>query len=229
MRFQALFAIGIAVFSSGCASSSLQPVSITESERSEVLAADPIFVTRVDTPGFLFNTPAGAVAAADITTNWNNRPVTPSWSGIANIHGVPDFTDSVTTKFTEGLRTVYGPSRFEIVDDRLAQDTEAPVDYVIDYPSNYVLEIRTQFGSFHYLPLKWKTYAMNYSAQARLIRTNDQAIVWSARCHVKASQDPALKVPYDDFIGGDGEGLRNAASLTTQECANQLIDEFRSN
>jgi hypothetical protein len=98
---------------------------------------------------------------------------------------------------------------------------------VRQYGTDYVLEVRSQYGSFVYGPLSWKTYMLNYSAQARLIRTADEAVVWKHTCQVPAKENEVLQVPVEDFLVGEGEQFRAAAKYSTDSCARQLLADYR--
>jgi len=210
----------------GCAGNLMQPVAMNSDARANFVQAESIAVTMQSTPGFMFTTPAGALVSAGMA-KWKDPSRAPSWSSITTVHDVPDFTDTVKTKFLSNIASDIMVLEIETLEARQPYSTKEETAYVEQISADYVLEIRTQFGSFGYKPLAWKTYVMNYSGQARIIRTSDQAVVWKASCIVKASESPVLEIPGDDFLEQDGEQFRQAAAYVTDSCARQLHNNFR--
>lgn len=213
------------LFLSGCAGDLLKPVAMTAADRSTIEASGPVTVAMQATPGFLFNTPSTALVGAGMA-RWKDPENAPSWPGMMKLHGVPDFTDTVREQFVDGLTVIAPALSFNAADQRQPYSTKLETGYVRQYPTDYVLEVRSQYGSFSYGPMSWKTYALNYSGQARLIRTSDEMVVWKATCSVPAGANDALKVPASDFLEGDGELLRQAAQFSTSDCARQLLNAY---
>lgn len=215
----------LALLLTGCAGDLLKPVPLDDTDRENVEASGRITVTMQQTPGFLFNTPSTALVNAGMA-RWNDPESAPSWPGIMRIHGVPDFTETVRDEVLNGLTATAPALSFSTGDGRQPYSTKLETAYVRQYPTDYVFEIRSQYGSFSYGPLSWKTYALNYSGQARLIRTSDEIVVWKATCTVPAGDHDELKVPAEDFLDGDGALLRKAAQFSTKECARQLLAAY---
>lgn len=209
----------------GCAGELLKPVPLDAANRQRVEAAGDITVTMQQTPGFLFNTPSTALVGAGMA-RWKDPGNAPSWVNVTRTHGVPDFTDTLREALLNGL-TVTAPSvSFSTSEGRQPYSTKLETAYVRQYPTDYVLEVRSQYGSFSYGPMSWKTYFLNYSGQARLIRTADEVVVWKATCSVPAKEHAELQVPAEDFLAGDGELLRKAAEFSTGNCADQLLAAY---
>lgn len=215
------------LFLTGCAGDLLKPVSISEADRVNVEASSLVTVTMQQTPGFLFNTPSTALVGAGMA-QWKDPADAHSWTGITRTHGVPDFTVTVREELLTGLGVLAPTLSFSPVDERQPYSTKLDTAYARQYSTDYVLEVRSQYGSFSYGPLSWKTYYLNYSGQARLIRTSDEVVVWKASCSVPAGDHDELKVPAEDFFEGDGSILRKAASFSTSECARQLLAAYGS-
>lgn len=211
----------------GCAGELLKPVAMNAADRANVEASGQVTVAIQQTPGFLFNTPSTALVSAGMA-QWKDPADAHSWSGITRHHGVPDFTETVKTELLDGLTVEVPTLSFSTVDERQPYSTKAETAYVRNHKTNYVLEVRSQYGSFSYGPLSWKTYFLNYSGQARLIRTADELVVWKATCSVPAGDHDELKVPAEDFLEGDGSLLRKAAQFSTKECARQLLAAYSS-
>jgi len=209
----------------GCAGDLLKPVPLDDANRGNVEAAGRITVTMQQTPGFLFNTPSTALVGAGMA-KWKDPENAPSWSSVTRIHGVPDFTETVREGLLNGLTATAPSLSFSTGEERQPYSTKLETAYVRQYPTDYVLEIRSQYGSFSYGPLSWKTYFLNYSGQARLIRTSDEIVVWKATCMVPASDHDELKVPAEDFLEGDGALLQKAAHFSTKECTRQLLASY---
>ena len=227
MKINVLTVAILSICLSGCVGTLLEPVPLSNNDRAQFLSAEPVVVTMQKTPGFLFNTPAGALVNAG-TATWLKPEEAPSWPRITAQYGIPDFTDAVRSKFVSSLERSLGPRSIETAADRLPFSEKQEFGYVARYDADYVLEFRTQYGSFHYLPLQWKTYAMNCTGQARIIRVSDQQVVWNATCSVGASDNPSLKVPAKDFLEGDGKLLKQAATFVTDSCTDQLLGQFVS-
>ena len=211
----------------GCAGDLLKPVTINDADRANVEASSLVTVTMQQTPGFLFNTPSTALVGAGMA-RWKDPADAHSWTGVTRTHGVPDFTETVREELLTGLSVLTPTLSFSSVDGRQPYSTKLETAYARQYPTDYVLEVRSQYGSFSYGPLSWKTYYLNYSGQARLIRTSDEVVVWKATCSVPAGDHDELKVPAEDFFEGDGMLLRQAASFSTSECARQLLAAYGS-
>ena len=224
MKFSMCMPLFVVILT-GCAGDLLKPVTLNDSERANVEASGEITVTMQQTPGFLFNTPSTALVGAGMA-QWKDPADAHSWSGVTRSHGVPDFTETVREEFLNGLTAMAPALNFLAVDGREPYSTKLETAYVRQYPTDYVLEVRSQYGSFSYGPLSWKTYYLNYSGQARLIRTSDEFVVWKATCSVPAGDHDKLKVPAEDFLEGDGALLRNAADFSTKECARQLLAAY---
>ena len=212
----------------GCAGELLKPVHLNGADRANVEASGHVTVTMQQTPGFLFNTPSTALVGAGMA-QWRDPADAHSWAGVSRNHNVPDFTESVRKELLSGITAVAPTVNFSAADERQPYSTKLDTAYVRQYPTEYVLEVRSQYGSFSYGPLSWKTYYLNYSGQARLIRTSDEIVVWKATCSVPASDHNELEVPAEDFFEGDGTTLRNAAQFSTSECARQLLAAYSTN
>ena len=224
MKISSYIAI-LAIMLTGCAGDLLKPVQLDEADRANVEASGHVTVTMQQTPGFLFNTPSTALVGAGMA-QWRDSADAHSWSGVTRIHNVPDFTEAVRKELLSGMMAIAPTVNFSAVDERQPYSTKLETAYVRQYPTEYVLEVRSQYGSFSYGPLSWKTYYLNYSGQARLIRTADEVVVWKATCSVPASNHNELEVPANDFFEGDGTTLRNAAQFSTSECARQLLAAY---
>lgn len=212
----------------GCAGNLLKPVSFAPGEKAKIRQSRPIVVTMQETPGFMFNTPSGALVDAGMA-RWREPGNAPTWSRITEAHNVPDFTESVRNKFVADLKRQGGGYTFARPPaEREPFSYDENTAYVTKYNTDYVMEFRTQNGTFHYGPLSWKTYHMSYFGQARIIRTADQAVVWKANCSIKSSDNPLLEVPVEDFLADEGRRLRDAASYVTTECARQLLKSFNA-
>lgn len=210
---------------SGCAGDLLKPVPLNDTTRESVEASGPVTVTMQQTPGFLFNTPSTALVGAGIA-KWKNPADAQSWTGVTRNHGVPDFTEAVREELLNGMTVMAPALTFSKVDERQPYSTKLETAYARQYRTDYVLEVRSQYGSFSYGPLSWKTYYLNYSGQARLIRTSDEVVVWKATCSVPAGDHKQLEVPAEDIFEGNGELLRKAAGFSTRECARQLLAAY---
>ena len=217
----------LVILLTGCASDLLKPVTINDADRANVEASSLVTVTMQQTPGFLFNTPSTALVGAGMA-RWKDPADAHSWTGVTRTHGVPDFTETVREELLTGLSVLTPTLSFSSVDGRQPYSTKLETAYARQYPTDYVLEVRSQYGSFSYGPLSWKTYYLNYSGQARLIRTSDEVVVWKATCSVPAGDHDELKVPAEDFFEVDGMRLRQAAIFSTPECARQLLAAYGS-
>lgn len=224
MKISSYIAI-LAFVLTGCAGDLLKPVHLDDVDRANIEASGDVTVTMQQTPGFLFNTPSTALVGAGMA-QWRDSADAHSWPGITRHHNVPDFTESVRKELLSGMMDTAPTLNFPAVDERQPYSTKLETAYVRQYPTEYVLEVRSQYGSFSYGPLSWKTYYLNYSGQARLIRTSDEIVVWKATCSVPASDHNELEVPAEDFFEGDGTLLRKAAQFSTSECARQLLAAY---
>jgi len=218
--------IALAITLTGCAGTLMQPVQITTDDRAQFEASGPVTVSMQVTPGIMFNTPTGAVVDYAMWS-FKDPADAPSWKKVSAEHDVADLTETVRDKFIADLSN-RSALLLSPVDERQPYSTKEETAYVRQYPTDYVLEVRSQYGSFHYGPLSWKTYFLNYSGQARLIRTADEVVVWKETCQVKAKESDVLQVPYDDFFGGNGEKLRAAAAHATDSCVAQLSASYAS-
>lgn len=217
----------LALMLAGCAGDLLKPVAINDTVRTNVEASSLVTVTMQQTPGFLFNTPSTALVGAGMA-QWKDPADAHSWTGVTRTHGVPDFTETVRGELLSGLSVMAPTLSFSPVEGRQPYSTKLETAYARQYSTDYVLEVRSQYGSFSYKPLAWKTYNLNYSGQARLIRTSDEVVVWKATCSVPAGDHDELKVPAEDFLEGDGTFLRKAAHFSTTECARQILAAYSS-
>ena len=223
----ATFLFSFVLLLTGCAGDLLKPVALNSVERSNIERSGDITVSMQQTPGFLFNTPSTALVGAGMA-EWKDPATAHSWAGVTSRHGVPDFTDTVRDGLQQQLEVLVPTISFSMADGRQPYSTKLETAYVRQYPTAYVLEVRSQYGSFSYGPLSWKTYYLNYSGQARLIRTSDEAVVWKATCSVPAKGYDQLAVPAEDIFEGDGTRLRGAAEFSTDECVRQLLAAYSS-
>ncbi len=67
-------------------------------DRAQLEAAGPVTVNLQVTPGFLVNTPSGAVVDAG-TAKWQDSSTAPSWGRNTKEHGVEDFTETLREQF----------------------------------------------------------------------------------------------------------------------------------
>ena len=217
----------LVIFLAACAGDLLKPIPLAVEEKAKIRSSGAITVTMQKTIGFLFNTPSGAVVDAGLA-RWKDPSKAPNWAGINRMHKVPDFTESVRNKFISALKKKSRSYKFVAAKQREPHSYKQETDYVDKYKSKYVLEFRTQHGSFMYGALSWKTYSLNYFGQARIIRVADKQVVWKGNCSVSSKDNALLQVPVADFINGDGKQFKSAAAHVTSSCAKQLLSSFLS-
>lgn len=205
----------------GCAA---LPLTIpVESTEISTIKNSTILVTHQQTQGFLFNTPSTALVNAGVA-KWIEPEKAITWGKVLEGNQVPDFTEAVAKEFKRHVE-----EHFALRNSGQVEPFDQSADFsrlTTKYNTDYILEIRTQFGSFSYGPLAWKTYNLNYSADVVVVRTSDQKPVWKMLCSVGPEEGNPLKVPGSDFLSENGKKLRSAAAYATSYCGKKLAQEF---
>lgn len=219
-----LYRIGVlllVVILGGCAALPLT-IPINSNDIS-ALKNSTVTITHQQTQGFLFNTPSTALVDAGVA-EWVDSDKAITWGRVLQGNQVPDFTESVAKEFKKQVE-----GNFILIDSGQVEPFDQSADFsrlTSKYDTDYTLEVRTQFGSFSYGPLSWRTYNLNYSADVVVIRSRDQKPIWKMLCSVGPEEGNPLKVPGNDFLSGNGEKLRTAAEYATSYCGKKLAQEF---
>ncbi|WGL15910.1 hypothetical protein PVT68_14165 [Microbulbifer bruguierae] len=207
----------------GCAALPLT-IPVTPEEASAI-GKSTVTITHQQTQGFLFNTPSTALVNAGMA-EWVDPSKAITWGGVLKGNRVPDFTESVANEFKNQVT-----ESIVFIDSGQTEPLDQSADFsrlTSKYNTDYILEIRTFYGGFSYGPLAWDTYNLNYSADAVVVRTSDQAAVWKMKCDIGPEEGNPLKVPGEDFLKEDGEKFRAAAAYATTYCGKQLAQKFLS-
>ncbi len=213
--------LSLVVILGGCAA--LPPTIPVEPAEISAIKNSTIALTHQQTQGFLFNTPSTALVNAGVA-EWIDPDKAITWGKVLEGNQVPDFTESVAKEFTK-----HAGDNFAFRNSGQVEPFDQSADFsrlTSKYNTDYILEIRTQFGSFSYGPLSWRTYNLNYSADIVVVRSNDQKPVWKMLCSVGPEEGNPLKVPGYDFLSENGEKLRAAAEYATSYCGKKLAQEF---
>ncbi len=213
--------LSLSVILGGCTA---LPITIpVEPAELSTIKNSTVTITYQQTQGFLFNTPATALVNAGVA-KWIDPDKSITWGKVLKGNQVPDFTESVAKEFK-----VRVGDTFVLKDSGQVESFDQSAKFsrlTSKYDTDYILEIRTFFGSFSYGPLSWKTYNLNYSADIVVIRANDQKPVWKMLCSIGPEEGNPLKVPGSDFLSENGEKLRVAAAYATSYCGKKLAKEF---
>lgn len=213
--------LSLMVILGGC---SALPVTIPiEPAEISTIKNSTVTITYQQTQGFLFNTPSTALVNAGVA-KWIDPDKAITWGKVLKGNKVPDFTEAVAKAFKAQVGDAFvlkDSGQVEPFDqsDKFSRLTSK-------YNTDYILEVRTFFGSFSYGPLSWKTYNLNYSADIVVIRASDKKPVWKMLCSIGPEEGNPLKVPGNDFLSKSGQKLRVAAAYSTSYCGKKLAQEF---
>ncbi len=217
-RFKLLCLAALGLIS-GCATT----VSLNESERASLRGntapIQTLLYTSMGSNGLMITTPktAMAVGGTGFLAIKNGK----EWS---EENGITHPMAAMRDRMVSRLKTELGVYNFKHLVNTIDASNDAPEKLKAQFGNGLLMDFTGVYQVIYYLG-DMSRYHMYYNARARLVRLDDNKIMWQGNCRLDV-EDPDNRPTIDDLQANKAARLKEWLNRGTTDCSSQLANQF---
>lgn len=142
-------------------------------------------------------------------------------------YGIPDPAPTVKMMLVQSLERDAGFRKLAVVDQPLAGGNDDTLkDLTATYSKGVVLDVKNINWGGMYFTTNWMRYQLGLGIRARLVRLDDQKVLWKGTCWYNAARDAKLEPTMDELTANNAALFRKIYADAGQHCGRQLANEL---
>lgn len=212
-----LVAVVLSATLAGCAGQ--MSIKMSDEARAQLQSVSGIRAVHYAPPPLTMTT-AGRVLLDDVTFG------TVPNSNYAARYAVPDPAVSAKAMLVQALERG-GFRKLTNVEQPLVRGASDTVDVAkAAYGQGVVLDVNNINWGGMYFVSNWTRYRVGVVLQARLVRLDDQQVLWKSTCMYNTSDDGKIEPNMDELTANNGALFKKISADAARHCGQRLANEF---